>query len=194
MDSAPAPATRVPPISGDALIERLHEMGLKEETVLRHKRVFTCEEAMEVLAGTPGVGTKSLFVTDKKHRVYGLLVCREDNRFSFDDFAKKMKLPRLSLAKPERMENILGVTPGHCSPFAAINDIEKKVTVFLDKSICGAVLSKHHPNDNSATLVVSGDTLVSFLRQTGHEPVLFDMNEKEEEEEDEEEEEEKEKE
>lgn len=191
MSDAPAAASvRPPPITGDAFVEKFHAMGLSEVMLVRHERVYTCEKADEAMAGKPGVGTKSLFVTDRKHKIYALLVCRDDTHFTFNEFAKKMKLPSLSLAKPERMEYFLGVTPGQCSPFTVINDIDNKVTVFLDKALCGDVLSRHHPNDNSATLIVSGDTIVSFLKQTGHEPILFDMNEKEEEEEEEKEKEE----
>jgi hypothetical protein len=49
--------------------------------------------------------------------------------------AKCLGLGRPSFGKPERLLDLLGVTPGSVTPFALINDPEGRVTVGVDAAL-----------------------------------------------------------
>ena len=75
---------------------------------------------------------------------------------------------KLSFGSPERLMKHLGLTPGSVSPFGLLNDPGRHVRVFLDRALEGADRLSFHPNDNTATLVLSGDDFGRFLGHVGH--------------------------
>ena len=72
----------------------------------------------------------------------------------------------------------LGVLPGAVTPFAVINDKDRKVGVFLDRTILGGGKVHCHPLVNDMTVALEPDELLRFLRATGHEPRLIDIPER----------------
>ena len=64
----------------------------------------------------------------------------------------------------------LGVIPGAVTPFAAMNDTGRRVTVVLDAAMMGQEVLNYHPLDNTMTTTVVRDDLVRFLEATGHPP------------------------
>jgi Ala-tRNA(Pro) deacylase len=75
---------------------------------------------------------------------------------------------KLSFGSPERLMKHLGLTPGSVSPFGLLNDPGRQVRVFLDGALEGADRLTFHPNDNTATLVLSGEDFRRFLGHVGH--------------------------
>jgi Ala-tRNA(Pro) deacylase len=75
------------------------------------------------------------------------------------------------------MEATLGVTPGSVTPFAAINDTEKRVQVVLDDALMRQDPLNFHPLQNTMTTRISADGLLRFLRATGHEPRIVALGE-----------------
>jgi Ala-tRNA(Pro) deacylase len=61
------------------------------------------------------------------------------------------------------------------TPFALINDVDRRVTFFLDSEMASAPLLNFHPLENTATTAISAEGLRTFLRATGHAPNLVDL-------------------
>ena len=68
------------------------------------------------------------------------------------------------------MGELLGVTPGSVTPFSAINDTVRRVTVVLDAAMMTHPVLNFHPLVNTATTTISREGLVRFLEATGHPP------------------------
>jgi len=64
----------------------------------------------------------------------------------------------------------LGVAPGAVTPFGAINDRDRRVTVVLDASLMQHAVINAHPLVNTMTTSIGRDDLVKFLEATGHVP------------------------
>jgi Ala-tRNA(Pro) deacylase len=62
----------------------------------------------------------------------------------------------------------LGVTPGSVSLFGLINDESDHVIVFLDESLKDAEHLSFHPNNNTASLVITGEGFHKFLKWSGN--------------------------
>lgn len=161
------------PLSPDELIAYLDGIGIETSTV-EHPPVFTVEEARRLRGNLPGAHSKSLFLRNKKGRMW-LVVTLEDRPVDLKELGDRLESGRLSFGSPERLMRYLGVIPGAVTPFAVINDQEGLVTVALDRQMLEAEPLNFHPLDNTKTTAISTAGLLEFLGTTGHPPQLLDF-------------------
>ena len=69
----------------------------------------------------------------------------------------------------------LGVTPGAVTPFAVINDTERRVQVVLDRAMLDVDLLNYHPLKNDRTTAIAPSDLIRFLEASDHAPELLDF-------------------
>ncbi|NQV43474.1 MAG: prolyl-tRNA synthetase associated domain-containing protein, partial [Rhodospirillales bacterium] len=81
----------------------------------------------------------------------------------------------LSFGKPELLMEILGIVPGSVTPFALINDVDRRVNVVLDAAMMAHATLNYHPLVNNATTAIAPDDLVAFIRYCGHEPAIVEL-------------------
>jgi len=82
---------------------------------------------------------------------------------------------RLSFANADLMDRFLGVKPGSVTPFAVINDQACQVQIVLDAPMLDHDPLHYHPLTNEATTTISREDLLKFLRHSGHEPIIIDL-------------------
>ncbi|MGD9537767.1 MAG: prolyl-tRNA synthetase associated domain-containing protein [Alphaproteobacteria bacterium] len=152
--------------SRDDLFGMLQSLGI-ETTTHEHPPVFTVEEAKAHCAHLPGGHCKSLFLKDKKGRLF-LLVALDSRPIELNAIAKRLGCGRLSFGRPELLLEVLGVTPGSVTPFALINDKEHQVEVVLDAGMMREPLLNYHPLVNTATTAIRPDDLRRFIAACGH--------------------------
>ena len=63
------------------------------------------------------------------------------------------------------------MTPGSVTPFALVNDRERKVTVVLDSWMMAQPLLNYHPLVNDATTTIANQDFRRFLSECGHEVI-----------------------
>ena len=157
------------------ILERLASLGIAASTV-DHPPVFTVEEARRHVHGLPGGHCKNLFLKDKKGRLY-LVVALASTQVDLKKVAKAVGASdRLSFGKAELLVEVLGVQPGSVTPFALINDIERRVTVVLDADMMKQERLNFHPLENTATTNIARDDLVRFVKACGHEPLVLSLS------------------
>ena len=123
------------------------------------------------LRATPEGGhTKNLFLKDKRGELY-LVVVPEDAVIDLKGLHRLLGASgRFSFGSAELLWEVWGVRPGAVSPFGAINDTQRRVTVVLDSAMMEHELLNYHPLDNTMTTSIRSDDLVKFLDSTGHPP------------------------
>lgn len=173
----PHGAAMAPPLTPDALFARLDALGIAHRTVT-HPPVFTVEEAKALRGTLPGGHCKSLFLKDKKGGLW-LVVALEECRVDLKALADRLGAPRFSFGAPELLYEVLGVRPGSVTPFAAINDSERRVAVVLQPAMLAHDPLNYHPLDNTRTTAVAPGDLVRFLEACGHAPRIVDIPERE---------------
>ena len=67
------------------------------------------------------------------------------------------------------MERYLGLKPGSVSPFGLINDEQNHVHLFLDANLRNYPSLSFHPNDNTATVMLNADDLITIIKEHGNE-------------------------
>ena len=133
---------------------RLAELGIASTTV-EHEAVFTVEQSQSLRERLPGAHTKNLFVVDKDGRA-ALVVAKDDTRVDLKMAAKRLGLGRLSFGKPERLLDLLGVTPGSVTPFAQINDPEGRVIVAVNEGVFDRPLTAEKVRDQWGEVMADG--------------------------------------
>ena len=161
------------PATPDFLLATLAELGIAY-TNHHHAPVMTVEQSRALRGPLPGLHAKNLFLKDKKGGQW-LVVAEESQTIDLKDLRQRLAVANLSFAKPERLMDALGVTPGTVTPFAVINDPSGAVRVVLDQALANAAAASFHPLDNAQTTTVSGTGLLSFLDAMQHPPLLVDF-------------------
>ena len=145
----------------------------------RHPPLFTVEESQALRGGITGGHCKCLFVRDKK-RNYALFVVDENITVNLKQAAKDLELGRLSFGKPEKMKEMLGVTPGSVTPFSLLNsatsDEGKGLRVILDTTMLEKNPIHFHPLHNEATLGINPLDLLRFITHLGFKAELYDFS------------------
>lgn len=140
----------------------------------QHAPVFTVAEGTEIKAQIAGGHTKNLFLKDKKGGLW-LVVALGDTRVDMNWLSKRLNAPRFSFGKPDLLLNVLGVTPGSVTPFALINDTDRKVQVVLDQAMMEQELVNYHPLENDKTTTLTPQDLSVFLDHLGYTPQVIDF-------------------
>jgi Ala-tRNA(Pro) deacylase len=162
------------PITKEELLTRLATMGIAARAH-DHGPVFTVEEAQLHTRHLPGGHCKNLFLKDKKDRLW-LVTCLDEQQIDLNRLSKLLGAARFSFGKADLLVEVLGVTPGSVTPLAIINDTDRRVTPVLDTKLLAYELVNCHPLTNDATVTLASADLLRFVRLTGHEPVLLDLD------------------
>ena len=170
MNEGPANAA---PATPDQLFARLEQLGIRFATV-RHPPVFTVEEAKALRGDLPGGHIKNLFLRNKKEEMW-LVVAAEDRAIDLKALGERIGAGRLSFGSPERLMKYLGVAPGAVTPFAVINDRDRRVKVVIDQALLATDPVNCHPLTNDMTTAIAPADLIRFVRACGHEPEVRDL-------------------
>ncbi|HEX3010112.1 MAG TPA: prolyl-tRNA synthetase associated domain-containing protein [Bacteroidales bacterium] len=131
-----------------------------------HPAAPTIEEARKYWKDIEATHCKNLFFRNHKGNKHYLVILEHTQLLDIHDLEKRLKQGKISFASGERMKNYLGVSPGSVSPFGLINDQTHHVHVFLDENLLKSARISFHPNNNTATLIVTFTDFMKFLNWT----------------------------
>ncbi len=127
-----------------------------------------------------GEGTtlcKNLFFRNHKGNKHYLVIMDSRHDMDIHDIEHRLHQGKLSFASPERMMRYLGVAPGSVSLFTLVNDAAHEVILFVDKNLLSAKQVSFHPNDNTASLVISVEDMLRFIREIGNPYEMIELYE-----------------
>ncbi len=160
------------PATPQQLFDLFDQLGIEHKTT-EHPPIFTVDQGRELWGTIPGLHCKNLFLKDKKDKVW-LVVMPSAKRADLNKIEKRIGAARLSFAKPELLLEILGLTPGSVTPFALLNDKEKRVTVVLDDSMLMSEFVNYHPLHNAASTTIRAQDLIKFVHALNYQPIVTD--------------------
>ena len=147
----------------------LGERGMWHE-ITEHEAVYNMAEMAEIAIPYPEADAKNLFVRDDKKRNYYLITVKDNKRVDLKEFKRRNGTRSLSFASAEELLQLMGLTPGSVTPLGLLNDSERRVKLYLDKAFLDApALIGVHPNDNTATVCMKTEDLISLLTEHGSE-------------------------
>jgi Ala-tRNA(Pro) deacylase len=139
-----------------------------------HPPVFTVAEAVALRGQLPGGHCKPL-PEGQEGRLW-LVVALEERQVDLKRLADALAAPRFSFGNPELLFEALGVRPGSVTPFALINDRDRRVTVVLDRAMFDRDPLNYHPLENNRTTAIAPADLLRFVKACGHEPRTLDLD------------------
>jgi Ala-tRNA(Pro) deacylase len=154
----------------DDLIRILNDNGF-EYFVEEHAPLFTVEDSKSLRGQIEGAHSKNLFLKDAKANFF-LISIEESASIDLKKTMHQIQSKKLSFAKPEYLQDILGIEPGSVSPFALLNDTKKQVKFYLDRSFLDSETVNFHPLINTATVNISPQNLIELIEKY-HNPVNY---------------------
>jgi Ala-tRNA(Pro) deacylase len=162
-------------MSRDELIRFLDGLGIETKT-RDHPPLFTVNDSVALRGDIPGGHTKNLFLKDKKGN-YFLLTVGEHAVVDLKTIHTRIGASgRVSFGNAEKLQEMLGVSPGAVTIFGLVNDREGQVKAFLDADLMEHDVINAHPLTNEATTTIGRDDLVRFIEATGHEAQILKLS------------------
>ena len=151
------------------LLAFLDRLGIAHATVT-HAALFTVEQSQALRGSIAGGHTKNLFLKDKKGALF-LVTALEDAVIDLKSLHRLLGAGgRFSFGSADLLRTTLGIDPGAVTPFAAMNDTDRRVSVVLDADLMRHATINCHPLANTMTTSIGREDLVRFLEATGHPP------------------------
>jgi Ala-tRNA(Pro) deacylase len=151
----------------EQVVKVLKELEIPYE-IHEHPPVPTVEDALPYWNKIDATHCKNLFFRNHKGNRHYLVILKHEYQLNIRDLEQRLRQGKISFASPVRMERYLGLSGGSVSVFGLINDQEHHVHLFLDKELQTARKISFHPNENTATFVISYDSFLRFLDWTGN--------------------------
>lgn len=149
-------------------LEKLDRMGIHYD-LIEHEPLPTIEKALEFWKDLDSTHCKNLFFRNHKGNKHYLVILECHKEMDIHGLEKELHQGKLSFASAERMEKYLGTVPGSVSLFSLLNDPDRLVKLYLDKDLLQAHHLTFHPNDNTASLRISGEDMRKFIEMWGGE-------------------------
>ena len=140
-----------------------------------HPEAPTIEIASQFYRGEGTVLCKNLFFRNHKGNKHYLVIMDARHNMDIHEIEHQLHQGKLSFASPERMMRYLGVKPGSVSLFTLVNDANHEVILFIDRKLLDAPKVSFHPNDNTASLVISNSDMLKFIESIGNRYEFMDL-------------------
>ena len=119
------------------------------------RRYSTWSSSRPFICRTRNGDAKNLFVRDDKKRNYYLITVKGDKRVDFEGISQAACLRALSFCLCGGFACRSGLIPGAVSPLGILNDIERRVHVYLDRNLPESKIGVH-PNDKHRNRLAAG--------------------------------------
>ncbi|MCD6180304.1 MAG: prolyl-tRNA synthetase associated domain-containing protein [Bacteroidales bacterium] len=152
----------------------LNRLNISFEMV-EHPPAPTIAEAMKYWKDIEAVHCKNLFFRNHKGNKHYLVVFNAHQQLAIHELEKRLKQGKLSFASEKRLAKYLGIQAGSVSPFGLINDVDNHVHLFLDAKLQKSEKISFHPNDNTASIVISFSDFLRYLNNVGNSFEFIDL-------------------
>ncbi len=152
----------------------LDALGISYARV-EHPAAMTMADCDEIDRDMDAQHCKNLFLCNRQETEFFLLLLAGEKKFRTAQVSAQIGKPRLSFSSPERLGEILGLTPGAVTPMGLINDSDRRVRVLIDRDVISCPRVVVHPNVNTASIVLETKELLRFIESFGYEITYVDI-------------------
>ena len=147
----------------------LDRLGIPYRWIDFSRAPETPEEFARIDAPLGVPGMKNLLFSDRKGSILLYVLLPRAKRINARALAKSRGLPRLNMASPDALRELLHTSAGLVSLSELQYDTGHRIRVFLDRELLdGGVLSMLPNVDGTLVRVSAGDVVDRLLPATGH--------------------------
>ena len=162
---------------GDQKIyEKLEALNIDFE-YHEHEPIPTIEAALIHKKGIDATHCKNIFLRNHKGKKHYFVAIEQSKAVNIRQLELLLKEGKLSFASEKRLDKYLGVKPGAVSPLGLVYDTDQNTKVFIDSELKAAEKLSFHPNVSDASLVVSTNDLLKYLKNLGIAYEFIDLKE-----------------
>ena len=143
-------------------------------TKYEHAPIFSVEEGDKSDLPNHDKVIRNLFLCDAKKKNYYLISLFVHKQINLKELSVKIPSKRLSFAKQDAMEEMLGVKPGSVTPLAILNNTDKNILMIFDKELENQTIGMH-PMENTTTIFMKFADLYNLLLPHGNEIRIIDL-------------------
>lgn len=137
---------------------------------------YTMEACLEIDAVLGAAVCKNLFLTNRQHTEYYLLLMPGDKVFKTKELSSQVGCSRLSFGSGEEMEALIGCAPGSSSILGLMNDPENRVRLLVDEDILDSEYLGCHPCINTSSLKLkTEDVFGKLIKEMHHEMIVVHL-------------------
>ena len=137
---------------------------------------YTMEACRDIDAVLGATVCKNLFLTNRQHTSYYLLMMPGDKVFKTKELPPQLGCSRLSFATGEEMEQYLDNTPGSASILGLMNDTGHAVQLIVDEDVLKGEFVGCHPCINTSSLKLrTQDMFGPLLKAMGHDMITVTL-------------------
>ncbi len=125
-----------------------------------HPAVATMEDCIAPKAALGAPLCKNLVLCNRQETAFYLLLMPGEKPFRTKDLSSQINSARLSFASAEKMEELLGVTPGCASVMGLLNDTAGKVQLLIDRDLMEEPTFGCHPCVTTASIAFPTEVLL----------------------------------
>ncbi len=144
--------------------------------VYDHPPIRTSGDAFLLSEDVEGVKCKNLFLRNNEGTNHYLVILGMESRCDLKILARKLNEKRLGFASEDRLMRYLGVPSGSVSPFNLLNSTGKEVCLVVEEALLSHEKLAFHPNENTATLVLSVRDFMKYLRSLENRVDFIDLS------------------
>ena len=146
------------------LLEKLHIPF----QYVSHDPANTMEDCKAISEALNVAVCKNLFLCNRQQTEFYLLCMPADKPFKTKDLSAQIGSARLSFGSAEKMEELLGVTPGSASVLGLMNDRDENVDLLIDEDLLKQEYLGCHPCVNTSSLKIRTKDILRFVKASGH--------------------------
>lgn len=148
-------------------LQKLEEMNVPYK-IINHKAAYHVGDLDGIEFEHKDDVVKNLFLRDAKGKRHFLVVLEKNKKADLKSIRQQLDCSALSFASERRLDKYLKLTKGSVSPLGIINDTQSDVEVVFDKDLVDKDVLGVHPNDNTATILISFKDLEKIIRANGN--------------------------
>ncbi len=136
----------------------LDSLGV-EYTRVDHEAAMSMEACREIDEKLGTTICKNLFLCNRQQTQFYLLMMPGYKNFKTSIISSQIGSSRLSFGSPEKLEEMLDLTPGSVSILGLVYDIENKVKLLVDEDVLAGEYVGCHPCINTTSLRIRTEDL-----------------------------------
>lgn len=154
----------------------LDALGIKYKRY-EHSCALTMDDCTDIGADLGAHHCKNLFLCNRQGTDFYIMLIRGDKKFKTAVVSKLLGVSRLSFCTSEQLMDKLGLLPGSVTALGLLNKNARDVTVVVDEDVARFPMVCVHPCVSTASLAISGEDLMKFIRSTGNEIRMVNIEE-----------------
>ncbi len=159
----------------EKVYKTLDELSISYERVETDEAI-TMEDCIEIDKKLNMKMVKTLFLCNRQETNFYLYITTGDKKFDSKKFSQELEISRVSFAKKEKMNEMLGTKIGAATIFSSLIDNDLKVQIVIDKDVLNEEYYGCSDGTTTGYMKIKTDDIINkVLPYSKHKEIIIEM-------------------